>query len=564
MSVLGSKRMLATAVVGALILIAGASLLGGGRPGDGGTPALDPAAASPASPEVERDAGLPATRALAHEPAPDAPSESPASVSTAEAPTSRPETLVFGSLLGASGEPIRGAWSAGVSLVDRRGRRRHADAKQEGAYALHALPFGTYSITASAEGYRPEEARLDLRPEQPVVRKDFTLREAVVLKVKVVTPDGRSLDEALQERQPLGAPPLTIVPVATREPPGDRFFEVTGSLNNPFGVGSFWNYGPRVQKLPPGYLGVLILTGDLPVHVSLVLYHVVLETKRIEPGTDEVVFVVSPEALEANLASIRLKVVEAESGGPIAGARVALQGSNFIDGGVRTDETGAARMEGRQPGRFELEVHAEGRAVLRRNILAEPGRATDLGTIPLEREVVVQGRFLDAEGKGVAVQFALADVDPAGGTGNPESHAFQRSDGEGRFTVKGLGRREYLLRTRNHDAVDDQDLDGTTWVSGSVLVDARGGPILGLEVRLKRAALLVLRAGEGNVGRRGFRVLDERGLPVVAGRLYGSAPRPLKLPPGGYRVALTDAQGTEIAARSLTLGPEGAEIDLVR
>ncbi|MCI0588698.1 MAG: carboxypeptidase-like regulatory domain-containing protein [Planctomycetes bacterium] len=563
MSVLGPKRMLATAVVGALILIAGASLLGGGKPGDGESITPNPAATLPASPEAAREAGSPPSRALAHEPAPDAPPDGPPPVPPADAPASRPESLLYGSLLGASGEPIRGAWWAGVSLVDRRGRRRHADAKQEGAYALHALPFGTYSATASAEGYRSEEARLDLRPEQPVLRKDFTLREAVVLKVKVVTPDGRSLDAALEERRPEG-PPLSIVPVATREPPGDRFFDVGGSLNNPFGVGSFWNYGPRVLKLPPGYLGVLILACDLPVHVSLVLYHVVLQTKRIEPGADEVVFVVSPEALEANLASIRLKVVEAESGGPIAGARVALQGSSFIDGGVRTDETGAARMEARQPGRFELEVHAEGRAVLRRNILAEPGRVTDLGTVPLEREVVVQGRFLDAEGKGVAVQFGLAGVDPAGGSGHPEAHALLRSDGEGRFTVKGLGRGEYLLRTRNHDAVDDQDLDGTTWVSGSVLVDTRGGPILGLEVRLKRAALLVLRAGDGRAGRTGFRVLDERGLAVVAGRLHGSAPRPLKLPPGRYRVALTDAQGTEIAERSLTLGPEGAEIDLVR
>ena len=71
-----------------------------------------------------------------------------------------------------------------------------------------------------------------------------------------------------------------LVPVATLDDPGPHFYDVFGSKNNSMGVGTFWQYGPEVEKLPTGCLGLLYLRCDPPVHVSLVLGHSVLQTKR--------------------------------------------------------------------------------------------------------------------------------------------------------------------------------------------------------------------------------------------------------------------------------------------
>lgn len=483
---------------------------------------------------------------------------------TAPAPpaakAARPETLVYGSLLDESGEPIRGAWWAGVNVIDHDGRRRHADAKEEGAYAIHALPFGTYVVTAGAHGYREVEATLDLRPQQLVIRKDFTLPKSVVLKIKLVTPEGENL-LARMKSSPRGH---TLVPVATQDHPGARMSEVTGSLNNRFGVGNFWNYGPPVESLPPGYMGVVVLTCDLPVHVSLVNYHAVLATQRVEPGTDEVVFVMSPEALTSSLATIRLRTVDADTGDPIAGVRVMLSGTASSDMGSATDEKGVAILEGRAPGRFQMRLMVEDYEHLSRQIDAEPGQVTDLGDIALDKAVIVQGRLVDAEGKGVAAEFNFGVLDPASGAIDMDRTMQFATDATGAFALNGLGRKQYVLRTENHDALNDKDLDGVAWVSGNVFVNARAGPITGLEIQLHKAAMLVLRVKGESPDGLGFRVKDQDGRVLVASRFYGPGPRPLKLPPGSYAVALLDAQGNVLAQKSVTLGSQPVEVELAR
>jgi len=500
---------------------------------------------------------VPASKPLERTIASSAETAAPAPAATKAA---RPETLVYGSILDESGEPILGAWSAGVSLIDHNGRRRFADAKEEGAYAIHALPFGTYLVTAGAHGYRGVEATLDLRPEQLVVRKDFTLPKSVVIKVKLVTPEGQDpLAGAKSQRTR-----FSLVPVATREHPGPRMTEVTGSLNNRFGVGSFWNYGPPVESLPPGYMGVLVLTCDLPVHVSLVNYQAVLATQRVEPGTDEVVFVMSPDALTSSLATIRLRAVDADTGEPIAGVRVMLSGTAASDMGSATDETGIAILEDRAPGSFDMRLMAKEHEHLRRKIDAEPGQVTDLGDIALDKAVLVQGRLVDAEGNGVATEFNLGVLDPVSGAIDMDRTMQHASDATGAFTLHGLGRKQYVLRTENHDALNDKDLDGIALVSGNVFVNARAGPITGLEIRLHRAAMLVLRVkGESPDGLR-FRVADQDGRVLVSSRFYGPGPRPLKLPPGSYSAALLDTQGNVLAEKQVTLGSQPVEIELAR
>ncbi len=474
-----------------------------------------------------------------------------------------PETLVFGALLDPTLEPIRGGWYAGVSLTDKAGVRRYSEAVQDGAYAFPALEYGTYWATADAEGYRSLAETVELRPDAPVMRKDFILQKAVALRIKVVTPEGGNLFEALREmKAPSSA--FLLIPIATREPPEGRFPEVIGSLNNHFGAGNFWNYGPRVDQLPPGYMGVLVLDGDLPAWVSLVHNQVVLQSQPVLPWQEEVTFVLSPDDLLAGLAAIRVQVTAAGSGLPIPQAKAMLLGGTGEDRSVATDLQGVALIEHREPGLFELHVRADGYEWFRRSVDALPGAVTDLGTVALEREVTVEGRVLDLDDQPRAESFSLGLLDAKEGAIRWFRQEGFQSGSDGIFKLRGLGRREYVIRTSNHDAVNNSGQDGTTWVSGIVCFDARASAVSGLVVRLSPAARLVLRVAEDLGDGMRFRVLDERGLELVASRFYGPGARPLNLPEGKYRVLLLDSAGLVLSERSLTLGKETVTVELSR
>jgi len=485
----------------------------------------------------------------------------PTLVPAALVSNTRPKTLVRGALLDAFDAPIQDASSAGVSFVDHNGLRRTSDAKDAGAYELQALEFGSYWVTASADGYRTLEEQFDLQPNRPVLRKDFTLQKAVELRVRVTTPDGQNLFDVLKQT---GAPMGTrlLVPIATREPPGKRFDDVVGSLNDKFGVGQFQNQGPRAERLPPGCMGVLLLECDLPVCVSLVYHHVVLQTRRIGRGQDEVNFVLSPDDLLAGLATIRVCIIDAETRQPIERARVMLAGGSYSNEGVSTDPQGSATIERREPGLFDLQAWANGYERTQKPIDALPGEVTDLGTIALEKEVSVEGRVVDLEGHAHAASFSLGIVDPDDRRVHWSRQDAFTSSGDGSFAIRGLGRREYVIRTGNRDPRVDGEWEGISWVSGNLLLDTRGGPLSGLELRLRPASKLVLHATSADGAR--FRVVDERGLELVEGSLHGSEPRALELPAGSYRVALLDERGATLSQSSIALGSETLELELQR
>jgi hypothetical protein len=140
-------------------------------------------------------------------------------------------------------------------------------------------------------------------------------------------------------------------------------------------------------------------------------------------------------------------------------------------------------------------------------------------------------------------------------------HEHWRSGGDGTFALRGLGRRQYAIRTSNHQTVDRGRWEGVPQVSGTLLIDTRDGSIPGLQVRLCPATKLVL---AGAVDGTRFRVVDDRGFELAAGRCRGSAPRSLELPPGSYRVALLDSRELVLAEHLTTLRSETVTLDLSR
>lgn len=470
----------------------------------------------------------------------------------------RPETLVYGSLLG-SYASVPSAWSASVSFVDRSGARHGCKADQAGAYALRELEFGTYWVTARGEGYCSHQQIVELSEDRPLMRKDFALQKAAEVRVKVKTPEGGNLVDILKStRAPQGA--RLIVAVATREPPGPRIDEGVGAATA--SAGTFWSYGPRVEKLPPDCLGLLQVECGLPAYVSLVMHGVVLETKRVERDQDEVSFTSSAESVLAHLATIRVRVVDAETGIAVARARVTLRRGSYADHGVATDSRGLATIEHREPGNFDLHVRAPGYEHAGSSIDARPGETTELGTFALEKELTVQGRIFDLEDRPLAASVAVGVLDRQDGSVGWLRNEEFRSAGDGVFRLRGLGRREYVIRAGSHDAAPVQAWEGVARVSGNVLVDTRGGSISDLEVHLRPASTLVLRATDVRAAGMRVRVVDERGLEWTVGRMHGWEPQPLKLLAGNYWVSLLDAQSVVRWERSISMASGAVELDL--
>ncbi len=137
--------------------------------------------------------------------------------------------------------------------------------------------------------------------------------------------------------------------------------------------------------------------------------------------------------------------------------------------------------------------------------------------------------------------------------------------GDGSFEIGKLGSRQYVLRTRNLDALSNSSPPGvTTWVCGNTTVDLSNGSIADFEIRLVPATRLALRAPNGELEGMRFSVLDARGFELVSSRFYESRPRPLLLPPGNYEALLLDECGSLILKRAPLLGSDPLEVELLK
>lgn len=555
----GARRTAALALAAALLLVCCGWLLLSGVPG-GGDPELPPMLVVPA-PASEPPRGPIAEVVLASGPALAGPE-----LREAACPAAAPSAvvLVHGSLLDASRLPIQGSAAASVRLVDRSGRRRIAKVEADGHYELHGLAVGAWWMTASAEGHRTVEETIELRADRPRVQQDFTLPTSVALEVEVVTPAGGSLTLALQE---MGAPmaACALAPVATLEPPAQHIEPAPGATTDSRGVfrgvGRLRGSGPRASGSTAACIGVLLLDCDLPVSVSLVHHHVVLRKQRVESGEHVVRFVLSAEDVLANLATIRVAVVDAATGGPIDGARALLRGGTWSHPGAATDWRGIAAIEHREPGGHDLLVSARGYETAQRRIDALPGTVTAVATVALDKEITIAGRVIDLEDRPRSASFTLGIVDPVDRSIRWLTAGAFESRGNGAFVLGGLGRNEYVIRTDNQGVDREGDWEGVPMMSGNLLVDARSGAVSDLTIRLRPASRLVVSGSGTGTGTLRFRVVDASGLLAVAGRLHGARPRAVELAPGKYRVDLVDARDTVRAERTVSLGT--ATVDVV-
>jgi len=364
------------------------------------------------------------------------------------------------------GSPIAGARLATVVYPWRRLDRFNnndpetvagptTSSRADGTFALRLRPGYDVALRVEAEGYAP----LELVSLQPGECVRVEMSAGVRLRVRAFDEGGRAVAAAGLRLFGLG-------------------LERSGATD-PSGVCAFDALpGRRVAKLESWHWEL----GDSGVR------HVELPTE----GAIEVVLVM-PEgrALEG-------RVTDAESGSPVAGARVGLD--FFLFRAVTTDAEGRYTLRGwtRDNGRLGVHVVAEGYARAGRRV--GDGGAFDFA---MERGDTVVGRLLDTGGRPVPAVYVAA-IGSEGQDGWPRTDAcWARSGEDGRFvcadlardfphrliaTAEGHGRLLHRFAPRDGEAgtidLGDLVMPPSRTVAGRV-IHADGSPVPRVSVRIE-------------------------------------------------------------------------------
>ena len=467
-------------------------------------------------------------------------------------PTDPTETvLLYGTVSNSEGEPLEGAY---VTVQHGPGQRLLGRTDAEGFYTIADIPPGEHLVTAGAlDRY---DAAVELELFEPETRQNFTLAEKQVIWVRLITSSGEPTIPTLKEAG-LGLFHLQLVPVVTRDEPGTTFTAVAGSLNNTFGIGSFWQAGHVREQREPEYLGTVTLDEASPAWVSLIIAHQVVRTECVTPETEEVVFYVDVEDVEALLGSIRARLVAPESGAPLSGH--VWYGTDPFPNGKPTEigPDGIVDLEDRFPGRRFFVAQVEGRAMRVLELELARGEDRDLGDVPIHVPVRIRGKVVDEDGHPIAAILSWGRLED--GEIQWARQMRSRSQADGTFTTPDLEPGRYALQVAGLPAPPPHPPD-TTMRSFVTFADARQGDVEGHEIVVRQTTPVLLRTNATAEPWPLVRALDLDGYRVDhawPGRWSGETY--LNLPPGSYDLIVTQ-DGAEVSRQALEVGTSAIEI----
>ncbi len=260
-------------------------------------------------------------------------------------------------------------------------------------YLLPNLHAGQWTILAHAEHCYDLELSIDLRADEPVHQLDLVLQDLDELRIRWLTPDAQALSKALDA----AGLRVKLMAVATAETPSNPLpAELARDL--PISNQHYRELSAAKQSRRPAArrdaknddrsaavehpvaenVGVLTRDGDSLAFVSAVLGDRVLRTERIAPTQPEMTFTIGVEEVRAALASVRLTIIDATTGEPIADASVTID-----DKTSKSNETGSVELDQVVAGMRSISIFAPRYKNLRREEQISAGRRNELGQYSL-------------------------------------------------------------------------------------------------------------------------------------------------------------------------------------
>ncbi len=441
-------------------------------------------------------------------------SRAPLAVLDAESSTAR---LVYGSLAGASGEPVL---EGSIAFIDALGEISRATVGT-GAYSIVGLGPGSWSVRADCEGFLPLEKRLELAPGRAETRLDLALEPSITLRVKFLDEQGKTIVDATSPRHrslPLGA-------IATRERPLEPVHGLSSGFPNWYDAGVYRSRANSdvIVGLSQDCAGTLELRARPPLWISAVLGDRVLESLLHDGSPGEVVFELDRDELERRCrGGLRVRIVDAETGEPLAGS-AALGYPDSGAGGQALEPDGTVEFRGQIAGLRELELRSPGHETFRRTVRVRAGETIELGTLALHRERKVRGHLVDENGQPLATSLTWTPAELVASALDIDQRIGSQSGPDGSFEIFAAGRGEVQL------------FAGRGELAANPIRIAPGGDAE-VNAVARRGTLVVIRpvrhAGPG----AHFAVADEQGRPFWSRRLWNDLPLRLRLVPGTYQL----------------------------
>lgn len=350
-----------------------------------------------------------------------------------------------GRILTIDGAPVEGAR---IIFEDDEAYTLQAGTGPGGSWTLDDLRPAEYEVRIAQRGFLPLTERVTV-PAARSWKRDFVLEEAISYPVRFEDPAGEALD-----LDSYSTPTRFLGVVATRERPGRRLSGVGGRVVYRYGEGTFLSRssGNTPPDLGPRHQGILQLRSAPSLWVSAVFRDVVLESRPVHGGEEELVFVVDPAALDELRGEVRARIIDRDTGAPIVEG-VTL---SHPSGGLRVkarDESGTLVFDDVLPGTLDLSLdHGPGGwERLEREVDVPPGGIVDLGTIAVGKREEFRVHLRDETGAPLVLSVGAVRPELAGCPDDLNLRVHVESGADGTATVHHLAPGPTLLLVGGRD-----------------------------------------------------------------------------------------------------------------
>jgi hypothetical protein len=422
------------------------------------------------------------------------------------------------------------------AIVSEDGARRTLTLGKNASYSAFGLKPGRCTLQLTSRGIVPFDEALDLPFDQEKVRHDITVKRAISLPVKFVARATGAVMTSMSD--------CALSVVLTRDQPA----RIAGVLGHSAPSGALGRYReqamfPRDVSIPAGCAGVIELYTS-PVMAHCALHDEVIASRTLRGNETELVFELEPSEIASKLGSLTIRCVNAANGAAVEGARVMLSFQDGGGGGGKTDQNGLAHCEKLAPGMREIQMMVPKFANFSRWVRIPAGEELDVGTIELSPAARVAGRIVDSNGRGIGAELIAIPVRAFASPHAADGRTSFSAAANGSFSSVFIERGPVRLVASNPDSAITA-LD----------VDASGGSVEGLEMRMEKGTQITFRAPVGTSDRVDFAIADASGRPLVMKSAFPTFSPRVRLRPGTYELRYV-VDDDVVRKESLDVGTE--------